>query len=111
MIRLAEARRAASTMIRCSIRASLMDMSPAWQWVWMMKASDPRRDSENRQWSSPFEKSARFGSPSDSPSSAAIDSASGRLIRPATRYNFLWVTSSMRGVGALVGGGSSGSGA
>ena len=60
-MRLAEARLAASTMISCSMMASLTDMSSVAAWLWMMNTSVPRTDSPKRQWSSPLANSARFG--------------------------------------------------
>ena len=44
MIRLAEARFSASTMISCSITHSLTGAA----WLWITYASQPRTDSSNR---------------------------------------------------------------
>src|ERR1044072_394394 len=53
VIRLAEARFSASTMISCSITHWLMGA----QWLWMTNASHPRTDSSNRTKISPLAKS------------------------------------------------------
>ena len=53
MIRLADARFSASTMISCSISHWLMGAV----WDWMTKASQPRTDSSKRTKVSPLAKS------------------------------------------------------
>ncbi len=59
-MRLADARRAASTMISCSISASLMDISGVEQCPWKMNTSAPRIDSPYLQCSSPLANSDRL---------------------------------------------------
>ena len=93
-MRLAEARRAASTIIRCSMMASLIDMEPLAPWLWMMNTSMPRTDSPKRQWISPLAKSSTLGSPRWTSRCAAISSAREGLARPETRCSFFLVTSS-----------------
>src|SRR5262245_61311685 len=95
VMRLAEARRAASTICRCSKMASLIDRWPLAPWLWMMKTSMPRTDSPKRQWISPLEKSSMLASPSSTPRQPAISSARGRLARPDTRCSFFLVISSI----------------
>src|SRR4051794_29280683 len=61
----------------------------------MMKTSDPRTDSPNRLWISPFANSERLASPSFTSRHAAISSASGRFERPLNSWRRFFVTSSM----------------
>src|SRR3954453_20359548 len=94
---LADARLAASTMISCSMMASLTDMASVLLGLWMMNTSVPRTDSPNRQCSSPLANSARLASTRETPRRSAISSANGKLARPDMRCRRFLVTSSIRG--------------
>ena len=94
-MRLAEARRAASIMISCSMITSFTDSSGVVPCVWMMKTSAPRTFSPSREWISPLANSTRFACPSSTPRWSAISSANGRFDRPASRCSLFFVTSSM----------------
>src|ERR687897_772308 len=95
VMRLADARLAASTICSCSKMASLIDIVPLAPWLWMMKTSIPRIDSLKRQCISPLANSEQLASPSSTSRHAAISSASGRFARPETMCSFFLVTSSM----------------
>src|SRR3984957_8662329 len=94
MIRLAEARFAASIMISCSMIESLT----GGQCVWMMKTSEPRIDSSKRQWISPTGKSRKFAAPSSVFSSRAMASASPGCDRPENSSSRRCGTSSVSGI-------------
>src|SRR5438309_9966015 len=90
-MRLADARLAASIMIPCS----MIELFTGRAWLWMMKTSEPRTDSANREWTSPSANSERLGSPSFTLRQSAISSARGRLERPLKSWRRFLVTSSM----------------
>src|SRR5436305_5168058 len=62
----------------------------------MMKTSEPRTDSPNRQWISPLANSERLASPSFTSRQSAISVASWRFERPLKSWRRFFVTSSMR---------------
>ena len=71
---MAEARLAASTMITCSIRASLIEPPSQAVWVWTMKTSEPRIDSSYFTWISPLAKSPMLAEANGTPSSWQMSS-------------------------------------
>ena len=92
-MRLAEARLAASTMISCSMIASLTGLL----WLWTMKTSAPRMDSPNRQYISPLANWERLVSPRVTPRAEAMALASSGLERPVKSSSRFLVTSSIVG--------------
>src|SRR4051794_15781791 len=91
-MRLAEARLAASSMIACSMIASLTGAA----WLCRMNTSAPRMDSPKVARSSEFGKSTRLGSPRVTPSPSATAWASSGWDRPAYSCSCFLVTSSIR---------------
>src|SRR3954470_12472538 len=91
-MRLALARLAASSMIACSMIASLTGAA----WLCRMNTSAPRMDSPNVARSSELGKSTRLGSPRVTPSPSATAWASSGWDRPAYSCSCFFVTSSIR---------------
>jgi hypothetical protein len=102
VMRLAEARRAASTMISCSMMVSLMPSVDA-QWLCTMNTSVPRTDSLNLQCSSPLANSSRLGVEQRHAERPAISSASsgwpgrrpGQLLLGDQLHAASWTLSSL----------------
>ena len=90
VMRLADARLAASSITSCS----MIEPFTGSQWLWMMKTSAPRSDSLKRQCDSPFGNVRRFGSPSSTPRCRAMSSASAGWQPPEYTSSFFLVTSS-----------------
>src|SRR5437660_2970846 len=86
VIRLADARFRASTMISCSITHWLIGA----QWLWMTNASVPRTDSSKRTKISPLAKSYADCGVMPTPRCLATSWASSGCARPARNIRFFF---------------------
>ena len=91
MIRLADARLSASTMISCSMIQWLIGAV----WLCSTNASQPRTDSRNRTKISPLAKSYSVVGVGSTPRQAAISSVSSGWDRPESSSSFFWLAAVM----------------
>ena len=87
VIRLADARLSASTMMSCSMIHWLIGAV----WLCSTKASLPRTDSRNRTMISPLAKSYSFAGAGSIPMQSATSAASSGKARPPNNIIFFWL--------------------